>query len=191
MNKLKIIIIAIGIILIGGLITLIVLKVKDNDVNQDPKPTPEPTKVVETTEFDYKMIREVNSEYKENYMISPLSIAYALSILNEGASGSSKSQIDKVLNNYKLVKDVNVKNKISIANGLFIKNNYKKDISEKYIKRIKNYYFSDIIFDKFNGPEVINNWINDKTYKMIPKAVDSISPDFVMAIANAIAIDVE
>ena len=195
MNKLKLIIILIGGIIIAGLISLIVIKVRKQDnltpEIENPSPIQNPTEVNETNEFDYKMIRMVNSEYKDNYMISPLSIAYALSILNEGAKDNTKVQIDKVLNNYKLVKNVNVKNRISLANGLFIRNIYKNDISNNYINTLKNNYFSDILFDEFNTPKVLNDWVNDKTYKMIPKVTDSLSKDFVLAIANAIAIDVE
>ena len=191
MNKIKIIIYLVGALLIIGLTTLIILKINDKKDDTVVKPIPKPTEIAETNEFDYKMIREVNSLYKDNYMISPLSIAYALSILNEGAKGETKNQIEKVLNNYKLVNDVDVKNKISLANGLFIRDVYKNDISPNYVNKIKNNYFADILYDPFNTPDKINDWINEKTYKMIPKVIDSLSSDFVLAIANAIAIDVE
>ena len=50
---------------------------------------------------------------------------------------------------------------------------------------------SEIIYDEFTSPEKINNWVNDKTYKMIPSILDSIPEDFVLGLANAIAIDVD
>jgi len=141
--------------------------------------------------FDYKIINETNKRYKNNYMISPLSIAYALSILEVGATDNTKKEIDKLLNNYNLINDPNIKDRISLANALFINNKYKSNIKNLYIDSIKTNYNSDILFDDFNTPDVINNWVNEKTYKMIPRILDSISNDFVLGIANAIAIDVE
>ena len=50
-----------------------------------------------------KIIKQANTHYKENYMISPLSIAYALSILREGSTGNTKTELDNLLGDYKLL----------------------------------------------------------------------------------------
>ena len=140
--------------------------------------------------FDYKMIKLANSHAnKSNYMISPLSIAYALSILEEGATNNTKDEIDKVLNNYSLPKIINIKNRISLANALFIKNDY--PVKDKFIEDVRNKYNSEVLYDEFQTPKVINDWVNEKTYKMIPNVLDSIDPLFKVGIANALAIDVE
>ena len=143
------------------------------------------------TSFDYKMINEINKTQTDNFMISPVSIAYALSMLKEGATENTKNELDNVLDNYKLPQIPNIKNRISLANLLFINNKYKKDINKSYIKLLQDGYDSDLMFDSFNSPSKINDWISNKTFKMIPKAIDSISPSTVLGLANAIAIDVK
>lgn len=156
-----------------------------------------PTPVVDTpttnnTNFDYKVINETNNLVKnKNYLVSPLSMAYALNLLNEGANGDTKDEISKVLDDYKLPKIINVKDRIGIANLLFVKDLYKNDINSNYISTLQNKYSSDLIFDKFITPDKANEWISEKTFKMIPKAINELSKDFVLGLANAIAIDVE
>ena len=140
--------------------------------------------------FDYNMIHMANKN-KDNYMISPFSIAYALSILNEGAKGNTKTQIDKVLGNYKLNKVTNDENRIGLSNALFIKNENKNDIRETYTNNIKNNFDADILYDDFITPKVINDYAKEKTFGMIDNVLDNIDKDFVMGIMNAIAIDVE
>ena len=146
--------------------------------------------IIKDTLFDYKMIHIANKS-ETNYMISPFSIGYALSILNEGALGNTKIQIDKVLGNYNLDKVTNTENKIGLSNALFIKNKYRNDIKNTYINNIKNNYDADILFDEFNTPKVINDYAKDKTFGMIDNVIDKIDKDFIMGIMNAIAIDVE
>ncbi|MBQ7652177.1 MAG: sulfatase-like hydrolase/transferase [Victivallales bacterium] len=93
---------------------------------------------MDTTDFDYKLIKQIDKKYEKNYLISPLSIGYAVSILGDGADGTTHAQIKNYLGNFKTLKDVNVKNKISISNALFIKNQYKNDISNTYTTNTKN-----------------------------------------------------
>ena len=148
--------------------------------------TPEKKPVIKE-EFETKIINKVHSS--ENYMISPLSIAYALSILKEGASDNTKLEIEKVLGDYKFTKINNVKDRINIANALFIKNDF--TTNEEYINKIKNEYNADTIYDEFKTPDKMNDWVKEKTYNMIDKITEELTPEFRFGIANAIAIDVE
>ena len=143
-----------------------------------------------TIVFDYEMIHLVNSE-DDNYLISPLSIAYALSILKEGALEETKVQIENALGNYNLGKNTTFEERIGIANALFIKEDKRNDVKEEYINNIKNNYDADVLFDEFNTPDVINNWASEKTYRMINNVVDNIDEYFVLGIMNALAIDVD
>lgn len=182
MNK-KYIILLITIILICACLFIFLRKENVKPMNKSDNGN--------NTSFDYKMINEINKTQTDNFMISPVSIAYALSMLKEGATENTKNELDNVLDNYKLPQIPNIKNRISLANLLFINNKYKKDINKSYIKLLQDGYNSDLMFDSFNSPEKINDWISDKTFKMIPKAIDSISPSTVLGLANAIAIDVK
>ena len=193
-NKKKMIIIIL-VLLVFISVLLIYKKVfKKNNVVDNPNDNPivNPNIQNPNTEFDYKIIYETNNLVKnENYLISPLSMGYALSLLNEGSDGNTKTQIDSLLNGYKLPNIINVKDRIGIANLLFIRNRYKNEINQNFISSLQNKYNSDLMFDDFVTPKKANDWISDKTYKMIPNAIDKLSEDFVLGVANTIAIDVE
>ena len=179
------------IVIIALLVVIIALIVYKKVINKDPeKPIDNPI-VNPNKDFDSKVIYETNNLVKkENYLISPLSMGFALSLLNEGADGNTKSQIDSLLNGYTLTSMAGVKNKIGIANLLFVRNQYKDDISNDYISTLQNKYDSDVMFDEFATAKKANDWISEKTYKMIPEAIGELSPDFVLGIANTIAIDI-
>ncbi len=186
-NKKKMI--AIIFVLLALIAVLLCYKkfIKKNDV-----PKEDPPQVGTNTNFDYKVINETNNLVKnKNYLISPLSMGYALSLLNEGADGNTKTEISNLLSDYKLPNMMNVKDRIGIANLLFIKNKYKNDISEDYIKNIQNKYNSDLMFDEFLTPQKANDWIKEKTFNMIPNAIDGLDENFILGVANTIAVDLE
>ena len=182
MRKKRIILIILIILIVLLLSFLIYRRISNKKKNIEP--------INITTSFDYDMIHIANNE-ESNYLISPFSIAYALSILKEGATNNTKVQIEKVLGNYNLKKVNNFENRIGLANALFIKDEYKNDIKETYINNIKDNYDGEILFDEFKTPDVINNWASEKTNKMINNVIDNIDKDYVLGIMNAIAIDVE
>ena len=140
--------------------------------------------------FSINLIKEINKQREENYLISPYSIEIALNMLRDGARGNTKDEIDSVIYNRK-INSIIVKNRIGVANAAFIRNKYKNYVEKDYYDTLKNSYNAEILYDEFNTPEVINNWVNDKTSGMIKKVVDEIDDDFVLGLANALAIDVE
>ena len=66
------------------------------------------------------MVRKTNNYYNSNYLISPLSIGYAIKILETGAEGKTKEELATIINNYELPKVRNIDKKISIANAVFV-----------------------------------------------------------------------
>ena len=194
-----IIIILLAILLIGLGGTYYVLK----NVKQPRKeePTKEPSKplprkdVPETINDEYSyninIIKGTNELVgKENYLISPFSIEVALNLLKRGANGDTLKEIEKILPN-RTINNITIKDKTSEANALFIKEEYKDYIERKYIEVLQTEYGAELIYDKFTTPDKINDWTNEKTKGMIPKLVSEIDPDFVLGMANAIAIDVD
>ena len=166
----------------------------------DPKPTTIPTVTpTPSKEIDVTMTNDYNTDIiklfhasanKTNYLLSPYNIEIALNMLRDGADGNTKTELDKVLGN-RTINNIIVKNKISVANAIFIKNKFKNDVIDSYYNILKTKYNSDLIYDDFVTPNKINNWVNDKTSGMIKKVLDNISPDFVMGLASALAIDVK
>lgn len=135
-----------------------------------------------------KKFHEVDSN--RNYLISPYNIEIGLNMLRDGALGKTKEEFDKVLGN-RTINDVSVKDKIGIANAVFIKNEYKDDVKRDYYNILNTKYNSDVIYDEFVKPDKINNWVKEKTNGMISKILDQMNKDFVMGLASALAIDVK
>ena len=141
------------------------------------------------TNYNIELLRKVQEKHpNSNYLISPYSIYMALNMLRDGANGNTKEQINNLIGEYK-IKNLNIKNQLSVANGLFIKNSEKDNVLSSYTNNLKNNYDADILYDDFDTPEVINTWVKEKTNGMIEKILDSVNKGFVLGLANAIALD--
>ena len=142
-----------------------------------------------------KIMEEYNADiirttFKEkNYLISPYNIKIALNMLREGADGNTKDEIEKVLGNEK-INDIKIKNKLSVANALFVKNDFKSSVKKEFTNTLKNKYHSEIIYDEFKTPKVVNDWVKEKTNGMIDKVLDKMKENSVMGIASALALDI-
>ena len=177
------------IILISLLIVLVLLVILLFKTIKTNKQTEEKIKE-EDKNFNIRLIKEVNKNQKENYLISPYSIEIALNMLKDGANNNTKKEIEDLVGTRR-IQDVSVKDRISIANAAFIKNDYKKYVLDNYYNNLKDKYNSEILYDNFYTPKVINDWVNNKTNGMINKILDEIDKDFVLGLANALAVDVE
>ena len=146
--------------------------------------------IYEDNNFNLNLIKKVNINKHENYLISPYSIEIALSMLKEGAEGNTLNEIENVIGS-RNINDITIKDHVSVANAGFIKNEYKKYLKKEYYQILKDKYNSEILYDDFKTPKVINDWVNEKTNGMIKDLLDNINEYFVLGIANALAIDVE
>ena len=146
--------------------------------------------IYEDNNFNLNLIKKVNINKHENYLISPYSIEIALSMLKEGAEGNTLKEIENVIGS-RNISDITIKDHVIVANAGFIKNEYKKKKKKEYYQILKDKYNSEILYDDFKTPKVINDWVNEKTNGMIKDLLDNINEYFVLGIANALAIDVE
>ena len=138
-------------------------------------------------DFDLYFLQLENE--RKNKVYSPLSIKYALSMLNEGANGKTKKQISSVIGDYNAKKYSNNSN-MSFANALFIRDSFKDSIKDSYINTLSNKYNAEVIFDSFKTPNKLNSWVSNKTFKLINNLFDDVSQNnFILA--NALAIDME
>lgn len=137
--------------------------------------------------IDFEFLKLEND--KENKVYSPLSIKTALKMLYDGANGETKEQLAKYVKDY-TPRKINNDNNKSIANGLFIKDDFKDTINNEYVDSVVNKYSADVIIDSFKSADVLNNWISKNTYGLIDKLTDDISKEnFILA--NTVAIDME
>lgn len=140
--------------------------------------------------FDYKFIKEIDSN--DNSLVSPLSMAYLLSMIQSGAKGSTLNELNIALDNYDLQPMENIDSKISMANSMWINNKYKNDIDNTFATALKINYHSEVLYDEFINADNINKWVSEKTYNMINELFpsDSVnSADTIMALVNAIGIN--
>ena len=140
--------------------------------------------------FDYKFIKQI--EGNDNTLVSPLSMAYLLSMIQSGAKGSTLNELNIALDNYDLQPMENIDSKISMANSMWINNKYKNDINNTFATALKINYHSEVLYDEFINADNINKWVSEKTYNMINELFpsDSVnSVDTIMALVNAIGIN--
>lgn len=140
--------------------------------------------------FDYKFIKQIESN--DNTLVSPLSMAYLLSMIQSGAKGSTLNELNIALDNYDLQPMENIDSKISMANSMWINNKYKNDINNTFATALKINYHSEVLYDEFINADNINKWVSEKTYNMINELFpsDSVnSVDTIMALVNAIGIN--
>ena len=140
--------------------------------------------------FDYKFIKQIDGN--DNRLVSPLSMAYLLSMVQSGAKGNTLNELNIVLDNYDLQPMENIDSKISMANSMWINNRYKNHINDTFASALKINYHSEVLHDEFVNADNINKWVSEKTYNMINKlfSSDSVnSLDTVMALVNAIGIN--
>ena len=135
--------------------------------------------------FDTFFLKHDNK--KENKLYSPLSIKYALEMIQEISNGDTKEQVLNILGTYNVRQYRNSKN-LSICNSLFIKNSYINNIKTECVSRLKNNYNADVIFDSFVVPDKLNNWVKEKSFNMIDNMFADVSDDNFILI-NVVAID--
>lgn len=139
----------------------------------------------------YSFAKLGNNE--DNIIYSPLSIKYALSMVNLGADGQTKVEIDKVLGTDDLTTYNNIDKTLSLANAIFIKDGYQNLVSQDFINDNVNKYKSEILYDNFSNVGDVNNWISDKTFKLIENILNDgdLTPETRMVLVNALAIDMD
>ena len=147
--------------------------------------------VSEDGTFSTSFIRESHLTMNhKNYMVSPYSVEIALSMLREGANGSTREELDQVVPKRK-IKTLIVADRVNVANAVFIKDIYKNDVREEYIKTLEEEYNASMIYDPFTNPAKINQWVDRETNGMIKKILDQMDPEFVVGLANAVAMEEE
>ena len=141
------------------------------------------------SKFDLSFIKLENK--KENMIYSPLSIKYALKMLEDGAGGESKAQISNWIGDYTPTLYKSGKH-MSLANAMFIRDTFKDGVKDNYIETIKEKYDAEIKFDAFKNADNLNSWVKEKTLEIIPNIVDDKDiKDIDYALVNALAIDME
>lgn len=137
--------------------------------------------------FDYSLIKETNKNKSSNYLISPYSIKTVLSIIKDGTNNSSLKELNDVMGNFRRG-NITSKNVVADANLLLINKKYKDEINKNYISKIEKSYDAEIKYSNIT-PNNINKWVDNKTNHMIPTLVDSVNPETLIEVINAISMN--
>lgn len=136
-------------------------------------------------------------------MISPISVIMAMGMVENGAVGDTKSQMEKVfgmdtedMNEWikawsaaQESKSADGKTKISIANAFWYNETAGFKPDSGYKKLLKKSFDADIKGGNFDNSTVnqINKWVDKQTDGMIKKLVDRLNPSDMTVLANAVA----
>ncbi|MGD1701571.1 serpin family protein [Dapis sp. BLCC M229] len=153
--------------------------------------------------FAFQLFSEINKSHSnDNIFISPSSIAIALSMTYNGASGKTQEAMAKTLNFQGMsLEEVNQANKdlgillnslntdikLDIGNSIWAKKGISFD--QNFLQRNQDFYQSKVSAIDFNHPqtpEIINNWVKDCTEGKIDQIIDQLKPNAVMVLLNAI-----
>ncbi len=137
--------------------------------------------------FDLAFLKLENEE--KNKIYSPLSIKYALAMLADGSNGGTREQITSVIGDYKSNQYPNNEH-MSFANAMYIRDTFKEAVKDSYINGLKEKYNADVIVDPFTSAQPMNDWISNKTLRLINNLLDdqTVSQEQFLLI-NALAID--
>lgn len=136
--------------------------------------------------LDYSFLKLESAS--DNILYSPLSIRNGLTLLSAGANGNTKTEITNVLGDEEIPKYQNTPDKLSLANGIFIRNTFEPNVSQDYISTVQNDYNAEIMYDDFSSSANMDNWVDQKTFGLIKQIGITPSQDTEMVLANALAI---
>lgn len=142
-------------------------------------------------DFVISFLKQENEE--ENMVYSPLSIKYVLKMLESGADGNTKAQIEALIKNNELVNYKNIANIFNMANGLYINNKMRDLTSQYYMNLLRKKYGAEVNFDDFSNPDNINKWIEKKTLGILRNVLsgEDINEVTSMVLINALAVNLK
>jgi serpin B len=154
--------------------------------------------------FGFEFFKKVseNSGSEKNMMVSPLSVSMALGMTRNGAAGSTLEAMTNTLgfagmsdmdinDSYKNIIEtftgLDPKVKLQIANSIWYRNTF--SVEQSFVNTNQQYFAASVAPLDFSSPTAvttINNWVNEKTNKLIPEIIDQIPADAVMYLVNAV-----
>lgn len=156
-------------------------------------------------DFAVKLFKTVSGKDEDkNQVMSPISIALALALLENGADGKTRQELKNVLvesqsvdvlKTYRAVEELlrvdNQKAKLTVANGLFKEKDLK--LKDAYLQSTRDCFKTNVDDADFHDQleqtrQKINKFVADKTNNKIPELFKKgvLTEDVKMVLANAI-----
>jgi serpin B len=161
--------------------------------------------VSSSNDFTFDLFRKARDEVKSQ-ILSPISITYALGMLNNGAAGETQQQINKVLGFsetgadginefcYKMLQKASTlddQTKVLIGNTIYLNKDKGYDLLPAFVAKANAFYDAEPESRSFSDGktrDVINKWGSDHTMGMIKETLreDEFDEDAVSYLLNAI-----
>ena len=182
----------------------------------DPGPHVDQSKDPVLGNFGFDMLKLLHKKGQKNVLISPDSLLSALSMTALGAEGETVKGMKKAMRtgyNLGLAQDlydmhgrlctsepaaagdggkISGKLKYKVANSLWSNRDF-FTVKDSFIRKSKQYFGAEVYSEPFNDNalHMINNWVSDRTDKMIPAIIDRLSPADRMILLNAVCFEGE
>ena len=165
--------------------------------------TPEQTAMMAPlADFSFQFMKGLAGQFPDNDLCcSPLSAAYLLGMLGEGADGQTATEIYKALgitdradlnqlclNLMTIIQGIDPKVSVHIANAGVVDNSFL--LLKDYREALKGWYDANVVNMNFTDEKLvlsyINGWVNRHTQGMIDKILEKVSEDAVAYFLNAL-----
>jgi serpin B len=156
-----------------------------------------------SSKFAFKLYNQLlKSNTNANVFVSPSSISLALAMTYNGAEGTTREAMARVLEIEGLsLNEVNSnfaelqrppanadpKVQLKIANSLWARQGF--TLKPEFLERVRQHYEAKVTsldFGSAAAPMTINSWVKEKTDNLIDSIVDKINSDMVLFLVNAI-----
>ncbi|MBQ9481142.1 MAG: hypothetical protein IJU84_03155 [Clostridia bacterium] len=138
----------------------------------------------------------------DNMLFAPLPIYTALGMTVNGAANKTLEEMLAAMENtvddinavnlaaYKEVTENADKTKVSLANSVWIKDDYGEYVKESYLDKLSAYYSPEVFSLPFNDKalKMINDWAYNNTNGKIDKVIEKFGQDAVMELITALYI---
>lgn len=170
---------------------------------QLPNQPVNPQLINANTTFGFKLFQEIlKQDRTQNVFVSPTSIAIALTMTYNGASGETQQAMAKALELQGMsLQDINQANEtlkaslenadpdvqLAIANSLWA--NQGIPFKPEFLQSNRQFYkakVTELDFARQDAPRIINNWVRENTRGKIDQIIQRIQPDDVLFLINAI-----
>ncbi|MBO4769532.1 MAG: hypothetical protein J5563_01980 [Clostridia bacterium] len=170
------------------------------------------------TDFDSEFIRFMTTvDYaNKDFMISPLSLKYALALAVAGANGATRDQILNALGVSSLEElerwtdrvkkytesfydeyerelksygenDIKPKRAFDVANSAWVNRDKGADFTQQYAEYVREKFGAEVFSEKSTDlKDRINSWVDDKTKGLIPNIVDDSVEDSIAVLVNTL-----
>jgi len=190
--------------LLAMLLSVAVIKAQEDGPKQIKLTQEEQQLVQKNNDFAFRLFREARTD--KSLLLSPLSITYALGMLNNGAAGKTQQEINDVLgfgeagadgiNQFcrKMLTEapgLDKETKVSIANTIYVNSGEGYYLQEDFVEKANQWYNAKPESRDFKDGithDVINQWASDHTEGMIKEVLkeDEFNPYAVSYLLNAL-----